>query len=183
MTHSDVATESAQPFPVEEDVSRKGNVNDRHRTNGKQASKILTTPQCCRPRCGRDGCRTRRSRRATAARRPLASSCADTTAAAAATSFVTRTVVCRVVLCVLCCVASCVVLCVSCRVACECCSFVLKRCGTCCRCTDWWLLPPAELEYATVQRLCEPCFSRLSSVEYSRTYDAWGNPEDPVRPL
>lgn len=75
--------------------------------------------------------------------------------------------------------------------ACYCCqtpfSFLLRRhhcrgCGHifCHPCTDWWLLPPAELEYDTVQRLCETCFSRLSSVEYSRTYDAWGNPEDPA---
>jgi hypothetical protein len=49
------------------------------------------------------------------------------------------------------------------------------------RCCDHWLLPPKELEYTTIQRTCQSCFKRLSSLNFERNYDEWGRKDDPVR--
>ena len=47
------------------------------------------------------------------------------------------------------------------------------------RCCDHWLLPPKELEYTTIQRTCQSCFKRLSSLNFERNYDEWGRKDDP----
>jgi pimeloyl-ACP methyl ester carboxylesterase len=57
-----------------------------------------------------------------------------------------------------------------------------RGCGQvfCIKCCDQWLLPPKELEYTTVQRTCQSCFKRLSSLNFERNYDEWGRKGDPA---
>jgi pimeloyl-ACP methyl ester carboxylesterase len=57
-----------------------------------------------------------------------------------------------------------------------------RGCGNifCIKCCDHWLLPPKELEYTTIQRTCQSCFKRLSSLNFERNYDEWGRKDDPA---
>lgn len=57
-----------------------------------------------------------------------------------------------------------------------------RGCGNifCVKCCDLWLLPPPELEYTTIQRTCHSCFRRLSSIDFERNYDEWGQKDAPA---
>jgi len=45
-----------------------------------------------------------------------------------------------------------------------------------------WLLPPPEFEYNTIQRMCPACFKSLSSLDFDRYHEEWGQKGAPVQP-
>eukprot|EP01102_Stenamoeba_stenopodia_P008342 TRINITY_DN2395_c0_g1_i1.p1 TRINITY_DN2395_c0_g1~~TRINITY_DN2395_c0_g1_i1.p1 ORF type:complete len:368 (-),score=64.09 TRINITY_DN2395_c0_g1_i1:138-1241(-) len=55
-----------------------------------------------------------------------------------------------------------------------------RGCGKlfCNDCCDHWLLLPEEFEYPEPQRTCLPCYKNLSNIDYSRHFDAFGDPNN-----
>eukprot|EP01097_Dermamoeba_algensis_P011426 TRINITY_DN8860_c0_g1_i1.p1 TRINITY_DN8860_c0_g1~~TRINITY_DN8860_c0_g1_i1.p1 ORF type:complete len:444 (-),score=79.79 TRINITY_DN8860_c0_g1_i1:4-1335(-) len=66
-------------------------------------------------------------------------------------------------------------------------SLILRRhhcrgCGKifCNGCSNHYLLLPEDFEYSTVQRTCEDCYKKLSTINFSLEYETFGSSEKPT---